>query len=302
MTGRTHRVIDHQIVFRSVDANLLAQIDAFLGTGIEQSSSADVADNRDVIYFDIIEDDETGDVTVRSDTVHTFTDRRAALDELPTLLNQYAVWSHDCVTLHAGAVRSPDGEIVLIAGESGSGKSTLTATFVKHGYDYLGDEAIGIRLGTLVAVGYPKPLSIRQSSRGVLGLGDERTDGGGRRWGSTTNVNPVVLRADVHSLSGEVGSISRVLLPTFVDGADLSVELLEPYGAVVALLANTFNLARIGQHGFDTLADLANAVSVYEVVHGSATEFVERFGALSCPSNSDNSSADAGPTGGGWTH
>lgn len=278
VTGRTHRVIDHQIVFRSDDADLLAQIDDFLGTGADEPVSTDPADNDDVIYFDVTDDEQTGRVIIRSDTVKTFADRRALLDDLPTLLNQYAVWSHECVTLHAGAVRSPDGEILLIAGESGSGKSTLTAAFVRRGYDYLGDEAIGVRNGTLVAVGYPKPLSIRQSSRGLLGLNSRGSGEPAGRLRSSTHVNPTALRADVERLSGDVGPITHVILPSYVDGAEIQTKRLEPHDAVIHLLANTFNLARVRQHGLDTLCQLADHVHVDSLTYGSATDVVELHG------------------------
>src|SRR5205085_9008584 len=46
--------------------------------------------------------------------------------------------------VHSGAVVNADGDAVLMPATSGSGKTTLTAGLVKHGFDYLTDEAAAL--------------------------------------------------------------------------------------------------------------------------------------------------------------
>lgn len=272
-TGRVHHVIDHRIVFRACDEDLIARIDGFLDPGTSGSSVENAAHGADaaILVFDVTEDRCSGMITVQSDTLDRFHDRDALLEGLPTLLNQYAVWSHGCITLHAGAVRSPDGDVVLLPAESGSGKSTLTAMLIRAGWDYLGDEAIGIRSGTLTAVGYPKLLSIKRGGRAVLGLAED-SQGVDPARRVSSHVDPTGFRSDVARLAGDVGPVTRVVLPTYDPDSRTEVtELmrLEPHEAVVELLANTFNLARIGQSGLDTLCDLAESVRVERLSFGS---------------------------------
>ncbi len=49
--------------------------------------------------------------------------------------------------LHSGAVSRDGKRGILIAGEGNSGKTTLTISFIKHGYYYLGDDALFISRG-----------------------------------------------------------------------------------------------------------------------------------------------------------
>ena len=86
----------------------------------------------------------------------------------------------------------------------------MTAAFVAAGWDYLGDEAIGVRPGSCTAVGYPKRLAIDPSSRTALGLAPSEAH----------DLDPAELRADVVHLAGDVGPIKRVLLVTYAEGAD----------------------------------------------------------------------------------
>ena len=103
--------------------------------------------------------------------------------------------------------------MLVMPAPSGDGKSTLTGAFVAAGWDYLGDEAIGVRSGSGVAVGYPKRLAIDPSSRVALNLPESDSD----------DLDPADLRADVVRLHGEVGPVSRVVLPRFEHGAEVSM-------------------------------------------------------------------------------
>lgn len=249
--GRVHPVIDHHIALRGPRAEVLEALDTFLGTGTGRG--------KPTMFFDVHETPE-GELVLVTDQEWRFPSREACLRQLTSVINEYAVWTHSCAALHAGAVRSPEGELVLLPAPSGNGKSTLTGAFVAAGWDYLGDEAIGVRPDSLVAVGYPKRLAIDASSRAVLNLAE--SDDGDL---DPAEINPAVVRLD-----GEVGPVSRVVLPTYQKGAEAALERLEPHEAVVELLANTLNLARAGQAALDAVCDLAAAVPVERLIHGDA--------------------------------
>lgn len=173
-----------------------------------------------------------------------------ALDEaLASWLNQVVAPSAAVLAFHAGAVRSPDGRVVLIPGTSGAGKSTLTAALVQAGWDYLTDEAAGIRCDSLGAVGYPKPLALDASSRSLLGLA------------SGHGTVPVAeVRADATAVLGDAGPVHAVVFPAGVAGGGPSRRRLDPHEAVVAMAANAINLVPSGQLGLEALAGVATTV------------------------------------------
>jgi len=253
--GLVHPVIDYDIAFRSAESQLIEAIDVFLGTGSEGRKAS--------MFFDV-STGPSGEVVLETDHEWRFPSRQAFFRQLTSVMNEYAVWTHSCAALHAGAVRSPSGEVVLLPAPSGAGKSTLTGAFVAAGWDYLGDEAIGVRPGPCAAVGYPKRLAIDAGSRTVLGLpGSDLGD-----------LDPSELRPGVQRLTIEAGPITRVLLPAYGEGAQMALTPLAPHEAVVELLANTLNLARCGQPALDAVCDLAATVPVERLVHCDARKAV----------------------------
>ena len=257
VTGSVHPVIDYNIALRGPDADVLEALDTFLGTGTDAE--------KPTMFFDAHETAD-GELVLVTDYEWRFPSREACLRQLTSVVNEYAVWTHSCAAFHAGAVRSPDGELVLLPAPSGNGKSTLTGAFVAAGWDYLGDEAIGVRPDSLVAVGYPKRLAIDASSRAVLNLPES----------DSADLDPAEISADVTRLDGDVGPIGRVVLPTYQEGAEVTLQRLEPHEAVVELLANTLNLARAGQAALDAVCDLAATVPVERLIHGDAHQAVAR--------------------------
>ena len=251
--GAVHTVVDHRIRFRSQDPRLLDMIDRHLGTAGGAC--------RPTLHFDVTSTDQ-GAVVLTTNTEWCFPTRQAFLNQLPGVINEFAARSHSCVVLHAGAVRSPIGQVVVLAASSNAGKSTLTAALVQAGWDYLGDEAIGIRSGTLAAVSYPKRIALAAASRAVLGL----------PLSSAPDAAVRELRADAVRLSGDVGPIAHVVLPEYRKGAAISLARLDPPAAVKALLANTLNLARAGEEGLTALCHLAASVPVHVLVHGGSAD------------------------------
>lgn len=166
--------------------------------------------------------------------------------------------------LHAGGVRSPDGEILVLPAPSGAGKSTLVAAFVASGWDYLGDEVIGIDSAGM-AVGFPGRLSLGSTSAAVVGLSGE----------DRLLVEPTDLHVGVEVLSGSVGPVGWIVLPRFAVGMEPELLRLGPDEAFDELLVNTIDLGGGGQLGLDLLTGLAESTPIFRLVHGDAIDAVE---------------------------
>lgn len=92
----------------------------------------------------------------------------SVLDLLVWHVNHEAVGrTTGLVLFHASAVEH-DGVVVVFPGESGAGKTTLAAALTQHGFRYVTDEAVALDPATLLIHPYPKPLSIRPASLGLL--------------------------------------------------------------------------------------------------------------------------------------
>jgi hypothetical protein len=83
----------------------------------------------------------------------------AMVDALVHDLNRRVVDASPHLLLHAGGVAGA-GVAVALPGHMEAGKTTLTAGLVRAGLGYLTDEALAFDRETLLALPYPKPLSI----------------------------------------------------------------------------------------------------------------------------------------------
>ncbi len=92
--------------------------------------------------------------------------RRFVDDVLPALLRL-----RGCLVLHAGAVLTPRG-VVVVAGESGAGKSTTLAALLQGDAALLADDVVALRLapGGHVEV-LPGPAELSLTAGAVTGLG-----------------------------------------------------------------------------------------------------------------------------------
>lgn len=129
--------------------------------------------------------------------------------QLPGVVHDFASRSSRVLVLHAGAVRGPSGQVVIIAGDSGSGKSTLVAALILAGCDYLGEEMIGVTLPATDSLCYPTPLALDTTGRGLLGLAPS----------SSPYTNPQELRSNVKLINGQVGPISQIIFPAYTPDA-----------------------------------------------------------------------------------
>jgi len=259
--SEVHAVLDDGVRFVGDDAEVLVAIDRLLGLDDPRPPTIDLGVR------------ESAEGTMHLDgwgPSLTYGSRQAFLDALPSALNQVAASSSTCIALHAGAVRSPAGEVVLLPAVSGSGKTTLTAALVRAGWAYATDEAVGVRAGSLTAVAYPKPLVLDLESQALFGLPPT----------GTLNVLPTMLRPDAVVLRGDAGPVGRVVLPRFEPGATMSVHPLGPREAVIGIIEHALNLVRVGTTGLEALCQLATEVPVHRLVHGGTAEAVAAIEAL----------------------
>lgn len=247
-TGASHDLLDQVLAFRSNDQDLVEEIDAFIGV-VAQNTTPTVFFDADVR--------PDGGIDLLAAELWEFPSRSGFFTQLPGVVHDFAARSDASIVFHAGAVRTPDGRILLLSGPSESGKSTLVAALAQAGCDYMCEEMTGVRHGTLHALCYPTPLALDETSRSVLELGSS----------PSPHAHPRELRSGIRTLRGEVGPVAAVILPVFAPGAKPSVEHLGPIDALKALLENATNLTRAGDAGFNTLCTLAERVPVTRVVH-----------------------------------
>ena len=153
------------------------------------------------------------------------------------------------LVVHASAV-ARDGVAVVFPAEADSGKSTLATILVEAGFDYLTDEATAIDLDTGEVVGYPKPITLDPGSQQLLAhLDPGGLAGSSQRW----RIAPNDIRP---SAVAERATLTHLVFPTHVPGADNTLVAVDTIDAVVGLVSGAFNLA---EHG-DRLDDLVRLV------------------------------------------
>lgn len=171
------------------------------------------------------------------------------------------------LVLHAAAIACGD-KAVLLPAPSGSGKTTLAAALVERGCGYLTDELALLDLLTGEVAAYPKALSLKAGSFCYFErVGIPRTD--------TINryLDPESLREG--SVVGQPLEIGEAIIPRYQPGAAARLEPLTPGETVLALFANTVNIARHKNLGFDLLVRLAHQVRGYRLVFGDLSAACE---------------------------
>ncbi len=254
-TGATHAVIDRRIAFRSDDADLVARVDAMLGDAVDEPADR---------FFDLVPDPDSGAVTLYAADEWAFPAETNLMNQLPAVLNDDGSHTHGVVVLHCGAVRTPDGRIIVMPAPPSAGKSTLTAALVAAGCDYLGDESVGIHPdGSLL--GYPKPLTLSPESRRVLGLAES----------GFPHTRVEELRGDTRRVTTAAG-VDEILLVRYDPDHTgmMSGRPLDPVPALEAVLGNVLNLARAGETGLEAVCNLVESVPVVPFTHAGVDDAV----------------------------
>lgn len=257
--GRAHSVLDETVVFRSPDPTLLQVIDDLLGTDSVVAGTSTSMPPENTVFFDITPNVD-GSLTLHATDRWDFPDQDSLLTQLPGVLHDHAAHNRDLIVFHAGAVRTPAGEVIAMPGRSTAGKSTLTAALVQAGCDLISEEMTGVLPETLDAIGYASPFNLDVRSRTVLGLGD-------------SNVSPTPLRelrSNAVAVAGPAGPVSRIVIPDFTEGSELDVNRPAGVDALMALLPHAVNQLNASDRGLQTICDLVEKVPILRMSHGDS--------------------------------
>ncbi len=165
---------------------------------------------------------------------------------------------------HAGAIEA-DGVGILLPGASGSGKSTLVAGLVRHGLGYLTDELVAVHLGNGQLVPYPKPITVKAGSFGVLADmdPDRGSVSGHRPWAGQewqVAVGDVVGRR-----IGTACLPGFVVLPRYDASAETALTPLSDTDAFFALALHAVNLIPHGSDGTRVLGQIAKGCRCFSL-------------------------------------
>jgi hypothetical protein len=161
----------------------------------------------------------------------------------------------DVFTVHAALV-ARRGRGVLIAGLPEAGKSTLACALWQHGFSLLGDDVAIVDLGQMTARPAPRRLSLRRTSRALLGddlwtrieraPASDATDEGyvfHPHEIEGESLASVQLRAMIFLGRAKAGTMTAVIRPISAAGAALALlpcanlaRRLDP-GTLIAMLA-----------------------------------------------------------------
>lgn len=163
--------------------------------------------------------------------------------------------------VHAAAAVS-GGVAVLLPAPPESGKTTTVAGLIRAGFDYLTDEAVAIDPDTLLALPYPKALSIDGGSWEVLA--DLRPPHAGRISGQW-QVPPHLVRPDAVAKPAPVGF---VVTPAYRAGAATRLERISRADTLMVLADSTFNFQDDPQRNLAVLQRLVAGADCFRLTVG----------------------------------
>ena len=176
----------------------------------------------------------------------------------------------DFLLIHAGAVRAPGGQGVVLPGASGAGKTTLVGGLVSAGFDYLSDEAAAIDPVGRRLYPYPKALTVKRQLAELFP--DVRVPAVRSGWvDGQVHLRPEDIRPDSLGSPCEVGVI---ITPRYVEGAQTEVVPMSRAESAVELGRNALNLSLYGSRALPALADVVRGARGYRLVSGDLNQAV----------------------------
>lgn len=267
--GAAHSYLDRTLAFCGPDPDLIERIDSLLGV-LEAGCAGPTA------YFGVRRG-PNGTIRIDHDTFITFDSVDQMLWQLPGELNYFMSHAATMPVLHAGAVRTPGGRIIVVTGPIDAGKSTLVAALVRAGCDYASDESIGIDPVSGHAWAYAKPLTMDPTTQRLVGLDPPDVAAS-----PAEHRRADEIRAGAKCLAGDIGPVDLIVDVTYRPDEPATTEFYDPVVAAQRLLANTLNPYRMGQSGLDALCHLAGTARSCRLVHDSSIDAVAEVIDLAC--------------------
>ncbi|KQN25794.1 serine kinase [Sphingomonas sp. Leaf33] len=171
---------------------------------------------------------------------------------------QLALGERRYLLLHASAVER-NGRALLMTGLSGAGKSTLAALLATRGWRLMGDEFALVDPATGLAHAFPRLVSLKNESVGVMARAVPQA-----RFGPLLAGTP---KGDLRHLVPDATAIARmaeparpalVLYPRF--GFASAEREVPPAEGFVRLTQASTNYTALGEAGFDALVRLVREV------------------------------------------
>jgi HprK-related kinase A len=184
------------------------------------------------------------------------------------------------VMVHAAVVER-EGRALLLPGHPGVGKSTLCAALVSVGWRLLSDEVALIEPtdGRLRPIARPISLKnhsieiIRRFAPGMI-FGPAAV---GTSKGTVAHVKPPsssVRRVD------EAAQPRCIVMPRFVDGVPLQLQVLSRAQAFFAIAKNSFNYTLLGEPAFRSITRVIDACDCYQLTYGTLDDAVATLDTL----------------------
>lgn len=182
--------------------------------------------------------------------------------------------AHQYLILHSAVVEK-NGKGILLAAVSGSGKSTLAAELAMRGWRLLSDELALIDGPDLRLVPFPRPVSLKNDSIGLIRsrhadavLGPPARD--------TQKGTIAHLRVPDDSIDRAQETVvpSLIVFPQWAADSEVSLTAVGGGQTALRLIDQSFNYPILGRLGFDLLADLVNAARAWDLRYASLDDAV----------------------------
>ena len=188
---------------------------------------------------------------------------------------------HQYLIVHAAALER-GGRALLLPAPAGSGKSTLCAALVRcGGWRLLSDELALIDPASGHVVPLPRPVRLKgasidalQALVGAQGFVEVAHDNAQGRVACVRPPIEAVLRAH------ETAVPAWIVVPRYLDGADVQWQAQSRARGFMALVNNAFNYNVHGRSGFDTLAQLVGLCECGELTYSDLAGAVAVCGQL----------------------
>jgi hypothetical protein len=191
-----------------------------------------------------------------------------------------ANYSHEHLMIHAAVVER-DGAAIVLPGEPGAGKSTLCAALVSRGWRLLSDEMALISLTDHSLIPVPRPIALKNESIDVI-----------RRFAPDAVFGPLArdtAKGDVAHVRPPAESVRRadepaaarwIVFPHYTAGEPTTLTPETKGKAFMRLAGHSFNYHVLGRLGFDTLGDLMDDATPFDLTYSDLDDAVSRLGTL----------------------